>query len=238
MTTYSVVINNPTGADSHAITEALQMGWEVVGQKEVGQNGTPHYQLAVTADTDWAGMKAHFKRANIQEAKDPEALKVYCTKEKTRVLDFAVKKDSSRVRPTLAAGTIQFFESMFKEMNDTWGEAADEHIKGDDSLKLYDAAVNEMILVEGYTTALRATRPDVRSTYRKYRYAMWSVWWYKNLAEENSIVIETHQEDADDDEVSGDEDTSDVQEESVDGSEAEDEEESEAASEQGTSDSD
>jgi len=219
MNTYSVVINNPTDQDEAALQSARSKGWRIVGQKEVGQNGTPHYQLAVTSDVDWKTMKSHFKRANIQEARDPEALETYCVKEETRVLDFAQKREGKQ-RPVLAQATIQFFESMFKEMYATHEDAADELIKADDTLKLYDQAVNEMILVEGYATALRATRPDVRSTYRKYRYAMWSVWWYKNAEQEDSISIPIN---ADEHALQGNEDASDESSESAPPTEAEEE---------------
>lgn len=40
--TWSVTINNPTQSDEDAIHQARQRGWSVEGQKEVGEQGTPH----------------------------------------------------------------------------------------------------------------------------------------------------------------------------------------------------
>lgn len=42
-TAWSVTINNPNESDEEAINLARQKGWTVQGQKEVGDEGTPHY---------------------------------------------------------------------------------------------------------------------------------------------------------------------------------------------------
>jgi len=182
-TWYSVVINNPTPADEVDINSARSMGWTIEGQLEVGKNGTPHYQLAVCTQEPWKVVKGQFPRANIQEAQDPEALRKYVVKEATRVLDLTVApKPRKRAQPQ---GSAAFYESVFEEAYTQFGMAVDEMIKNDDTLKVYDLAVNQLILENGYDTAVRATRPDVRAAYRKYRYAMWSVWYHKNVSPED-----------------------------------------------------
>lgn len=40
---WSITINNPREDDEENIAVARQRGWIVEGQKEVGENGTPHY---------------------------------------------------------------------------------------------------------------------------------------------------------------------------------------------------
>jgi len=190
-TWYSVVINNPTPQDEADINSAKTLGWLVEGQLEVGKNGTPHYQLAVGTNEPWKVLKGHFPRANIQEAEDPVALRKYVVKEATRVLDLtAAPKERKRAPPQ---GSAAFYEDVFEEAYTQFGLGVDEMIKADSTLKVYDMAVNQLILEKGYDIAVRATRPDVRAAYRKYRYAMWSVWYHKNIPAEDI-------EDADDNE--------------------------------------
>ena len=191
MTCYSVVINNPTDTDKEQIESARALGWRVVGQLEKGDNGTPHYQLCITAPVEWKQMKSHFKRANIQEAEDPEALEKYCTKKATRVLDLTNVKPKSKKREQYSSA--DFYNDVFQEIHEQFAEASDELVKNVSNLLTYDLAVNQLILQSGYDIAVRATRPDVRSAYRKYRYAMWSVWYNDNIGSE-------HKQDADDDE--------------------------------------
>jgi len=182
-TWYSVVINNPTPADEVDINSARAMGWNIEGQLEVGKNGTPHYQLAVCTQEPWKVVKGQFPRANIQEAQDPEALRKYVVKTATRVLDLTeAPKPRKRAPPQ---GSAAFYESVFEEAYTQFGMAIDEMIKNDDTLKVFDLAVNQLILENGYDMAVRATRPDVRAAYRKYRYAMWSVWYHKNIPQED-----------------------------------------------------
>jgi len=193
MTCYSVVINNPTDTDREQIESARALGWRVVGQLEKGESGTPHYQLAITAPVDWKHMKSHFKRANIQEAEDPEALEKYCQKKKTRVLDFSPRPEPAQKKESNYS-SADFYNEVFQEIYEQHEDAADGLIEHDDSLKIFDAAVNQLVVENGYAIAIRATRPDVRSAYRKYRYAMWSVFHAENIAVENI-------QDADDDEA-------------------------------------
>lgn len=190
MTCYSVVINNPTDTDKAQIDAATQAGWRVVGQLEKGDNGTPHYQLCVTAPVEWKTMKSHFTRANIQEAEDPEALEKYCTKKATRVLDLTNVKPKSKKREQYSSA--DFYNDVFHEAYEQNGEGTDELINKDNNLQTYDAAVNQLILQNGYDIAVRATRPDVRSAYRKYRYAMWSVWFNDNIGNEHNQNADDH----------------------------------------------
>jgi len=194
MTCYSVVINNPTDTDKAQIDAAQQAGWRVVGQLEQGDNGTPHYQLCVTAPVEWKTMKSHFTRANIQEAEDPEALEKYCQKKKTRVVNLTAPL-TTHPKKQDTYNSSDFYNAVFKEAYAQNGEDTDDLINKDNNLLTYDAAVNQMILENGYHIAVRATRPDVRSAYRKYRYAMWSVWHAQNIAVEDI-------QDADEDEGS------------------------------------
>jgi len=86
---WSVTINNPKPDDDENIATAKQRGWMVEGQKEVGENGTPHYQLAVNckAQQRFSALKKVFPRGHIEMARNPKALKQYVHKEETRVAE-------------------------------------------------------------------------------------------------------------------------------------------------------
>lgn len=83
---WSLTINNPSEADEECIAVARQKGWRVEGQKEVGENGTPHYQICLsTGQVRFSAVKAVFPRAHIEAARNVSALKKYVGKDDTRV---------------------------------------------------------------------------------------------------------------------------------------------------------
>lgn len=93
-TCWSITINNPTEKDEEEIELARQKGWRVEGQKEKGENGTPHYQLMVsTPQVRFSAVKKMFSRAHIEVAKNRAALAAYVTKEATREGELASPSD-------------------------------------------------------------------------------------------------------------------------------------------------
>lgn len=88
-TYWSVTINNPTSSDEDCLHRARGMGWEVVGQIEEGDNGTPHYQLAVNTKSQqrFSALKKVFPRGHIEAARKPLALRTYVKKEETRIAE-------------------------------------------------------------------------------------------------------------------------------------------------------
>lgn len=87
-TKWSVTINLKTVKKDTAescITTARQKGWNVFGQLEVGDEGTEHFQLAVsTPQLRFSAIKKVFPTAHIEVAKDWTALLKYVHKEDTR----------------------------------------------------------------------------------------------------------------------------------------------------------
>ena len=78
---WSLTINNPTADDEECIQLARQKGWKVEGQKEVGKEGTPHYQLMLkTPQVRFSAVKKLFPRAHIEIARNATALAQYVTK--------------------------------------------------------------------------------------------------------------------------------------------------------------
>lgn len=93
-TCWSVTINNPTPSDEEWIAQARQRGWKVEGQKEVGKEGTPHYQLMVkTPQVRFSAVKKAFPRAHIEVARNVAALEVYVHKAETKVEEMRITSD-------------------------------------------------------------------------------------------------------------------------------------------------
>lgn len=82
-TCWCIVINNPTESD---LNPSFPPGWKMVGQIEVGAEGTEHYQgMLTTPQVRFSAVKKMLPRANIQVARNRAALAKYVHKEDTRV---------------------------------------------------------------------------------------------------------------------------------------------------------
>jgi len=99
-TCWSVTINNPTAADDKVVQTATdEYAWikEIIGQKEVGENGTEHYQLCVrTNQVRFSQLKSVFSRAHIEPARDMLALQKYVVKSETAVQGTRMKKAQAK----------------------------------------------------------------------------------------------------------------------------------------------
>lgn len=172
---WSVTINNPTSQDEEEIALARQRGWEVDGQLEKGENGTPHYQLRVkTGQVRFSAMKKAFSRAHIEVARNDAALQNYVHKEETRVGDLPTQQD---MYPSLSK--FWYLLTMYYAADFEWGSYNGE----EDSLRLhraemdrsfnanpliyFDQAVGQLIR-HGYVVESIATNPAVRSSFKNY----------------------------------------------------------------------
>lgn len=85
---WSLTINNPTELDDACIRDARRLGWTVIGQKERGENGTEHYQIALrTPQMRFSAVKRVFKRAHIEPARNWGAIQAYTQKTETAIGD-------------------------------------------------------------------------------------------------------------------------------------------------------
>lgn len=206
-TWYSVVINNPTADDEACINDARKNGYVIEGQLEKGKNGTPHYQLAVGTQDSWKDVKAAFPRANVQEARDPVALRQYCVKTETRLVDLVPPTRQPRCPPKKLTN-VEFFDGLFCTMWDTVCTSPNrsqqhllQSISADASMTLYDKAV-EHWMADASTPQFamelgtRAIRPDVRAIYRRYRLGVAKMW----TPPDDTIDLPMNIQDADDDE--------------------------------------
>jgi len=131
-TMWSVTINNPNADDEESINLARQKGWQVLGQLEVGENGTPHYQLAVkTPQVRFSALKKAFPRGHIEVAKSASALLRYVEKEATRAGDLPTQQDKY---PSLS----KYWDLVFSHLNGLGKDGLDYVDLEEGTVKFYD----------------------------------------------------------------------------------------------------
>lgn len=177
-TRWSVTINNPVAADDECLNLARQKRWKVHGQKEIGEQGTPHYQLAIeTPQVRFSAVKKVFPRAHIEVAKDWTALMKYVQKEDTRVDSIPEQEEKF---PTLTKTYDMFVDFICERrirecrynddsrvltvLNDVDGIAA---WTNDDVVIHFDSFCSRCI-EDGYFVEQWAVNPQVRSALMKF----------------------------------------------------------------------
>ena len=188
-TTWSVTINNPTEKDEEEISLARQKGWKVEGQKEKGEEGTPHYQLLVkTPQVRFSAVKKAFSRAHIEVARNAPALHNYVTKTDTRVGQLQVQQDKY---PSLSKLWVLVFEK-FNALNyldiDGYPNKLWKRCTGARPiLELFDDAIR-LLIIEGYHVQSIAANPATRSMFKLYWQATFESIY---LAQERAASLET-----------------------------------------------
>jgi len=159
-----VTINNPTERDEENISKARQARWTVEGQKEVGEEGTIHYQLYVDTKQQvrFSAVKKAFPRAHIEVALKPEALRNYVHKEETRV--DALKDDEGNY-PSLQKLWDMFYDYLYVKYE---GISFEIHkITPATWLSRFDNFICKMI-EDGYVVETMAVNPQIRSAIKNY----------------------------------------------------------------------
>lgn len=167
-TKWSITINNPIERDEENISKARQQGWSVEGQKEVGENGTEHYQLLVDTKKQqrFAAMKKAFPRAHIEVCRNVAALKKYVHKEETRVAE--LMSDNEQY-PSLQKLWDLFYKWLLDNNHDwRYGSYSQQRW-----LDLFDKFI-ENAIQNGYVVETMAVNPQIRSCIKNYGYSiMW-----------------------------------------------------------------
>lgn len=174
---WSVTINNPSADDEEDINLARQKGWQVLGQLEVGENGTPHYQLAVkTPQVRFSAVKKAFPRAHIEVARSAPALLKYVEKEQTRAGDLPTQQDKY---PSLS----KYWDLIFLYLNGLGKDGLDycdleegkvcfyreerERLYRKAPLSILDEATRHLI-TQGYHVEGIGANPNTRSQWKLY----------------------------------------------------------------------
>nr|WAE43161.1 MAG: replication associated protein [Cressdnaviricota sp.] len=168
---WSITINNPTEVDEEHIAKARQKGWKVEGQKEVGKNGTPHYQLLVeSGQVRFVAVQKAFPRAHIEVCRDKVALKNYVHKAETKVEEL---ETTTEQYPSQQKVWDMFAVYMYEKYDDGKDHSVGlEELNGDEWLFQFDQFVTEFIR-DGYVLEGIAVNPQVRSGLKKYGYAIY-----------------------------------------------------------------
>lgn len=192
---WSLTINNPSSDDEESIALARQKGWRVEGQKEVGENGTTHYQLMLrTPQVRFSAIKKQFPRAHIEVARNSVALENYVHKEETRVGQLPTSQDKY---PSLS----KFWHLMFELYNSGDKEGLNFISLSDGVCEFYspdkdkiepllhfDSSVGELIR-RGYYVESIAYNPSVRSQWKH----QWRNILLRCFVEKENDAIETQQ---------------------------------------------
>lgn len=157
-TCWSVTINNPTRSDDDNIALAKQKsGWAVYGQKEVGENGTEHYQLMITTpQVRFSAIKKAFPRAHIEIARDRKALTKYVNKEDTRTGTLPTDNKYPSMQTLW-----DMFAQWIDDKQDWWNWNSDK------ALEQFDKFICSSI-EEGYIVETLAVNPQIRSCVKNY----------------------------------------------------------------------
>jgi len=196
---WSVTINNPNADDEESINLARQKGWQVLGQLEVGENGTPHYQLAVkTPQVRFSALKKMFPRAHIEVAKSAPALLRYVEKEATRAGDLPTQQDKY---PSLS----KYWDLVFRHLNGLEKDGLDyialeegkvcfydegrERLYRKAPLSMLDEATRHLI-TQGYHVEGIGGNPNTRSQWKLFSDSI----ILRSYEEAKNVEVETQQD--------------------------------------------
>lgn len=180
-TCWSLTINNPTETDDENMAQARQKGWKVEGQKEVGKNGTPHYQLMLqTPQVRLSAVKKAFPRAHIEIARSKFALETYVNKEETRVSQLP---QSNEQYPSMSKVWELYIEWMFDkniiyrveptEDNPRSYRIQPSHTRTmmENPTQIWDDFISHAI-TNGYYVESIGVNPQIRSSVKNYSLAI------------------------------------------------------------------
>jgi len=150
------------------MNEARTRGWKVEGQKEMGENGTIHYQLLLkTPQVRFSAVKKAFPRAHIEPAKNFVALKQYVHKESTRIDTLDESKNDKYPSPTkLMALYARYVSDNFRGILAKYGKVFAD-LNGHEMLKVFDDCIRHLIN-DGYYVEGLAVNPQIRSSVKNY----------------------------------------------------------------------
>lgn len=122
-TWWSITINNPVDADRELLKTPPDFVKHVVGQDEIGEEGTLHLQYAVQCKSQqrFSAIKAWLPRAHIEPARNVKALQNYVTKTESAVegTQFSTTSASSYITPSAFPRWLaKYFQDQFISTTD------------------------------------------------------------------------------------------------------------------------
>lgn len=184
-TVWSITINNPSEEDRATLKAWPAYVKELVGQDEVGENGTLHFQGLVKCKytTKFSAIKKWLTRAHIEKARNVKALMNYVQKTETAVEGTQMKLTES-VSESKEYITPSKFPRLVVKMAKEYMTKHDWKIHGEwfDMYEAYEyvsfrnavvnATIREMIK-EGWHIELLAVNPQVMKALNMYFLELW-----------------------------------------------------------------
>nr|WAE43241.1 MAG: replication associated protein [Cressdnaviricota sp.] len=157
---WSITINNPTEEDRQALAQLPRFVKSIGGQEEVSKSGTPHFQCWVhTKQCRMNQVKTWLKRAHIEPAQKPEALKTYCSKDDTAVPGTRFTTENRAPQMTMAQA-LQFLLT-FRKMPEDMKYDQLTDTDGKDRFKPYGDGWKQTREAEYWRLANRACEQDI-----------------------------------------------------------------------------
>lgn len=176
-----LTINNPTEFDDECIQTSRRRGWKCIGQKEQGEDGTPHYQFVVrTGQVRFAAVKKLFNRAHIEPCLNVHAAEVYCTKTETRIGELPLAENTfptmNQIYEMWWAWVVDegygYSESLVSDTVSLWRPNEGTRVAdGDQLLVIFDKFVRSAI-ASGERVEVLAVNPQVRSSIKKFGFSI------------------------------------------------------------------
>jgi len=176
-----LTVNNPTEFDDEQIQTARRRGWKCIGQKEQGEDGTPHYQFVVrTGQVRFSAVKKVFTRAHIEACLNPIASETYCQKPETRIGDLPPEEhrfiSMNQIYDLWWGWLVDegygYSESVISDTVSLWRPNEGTRVgDGDQLLVIFDKFVRSAI-ASGERVEVLAVNPQVRSSIKKFGFSI------------------------------------------------------------------
>lgn len=190
-TVWSITINNPSDEDREALKSWPSFVKEVIGQDEVGENGTLHFQGLVKCKytTKFNALKKWLPRSHIEKARNVKALMNYVQKSETAVegtqikLSECVSESKEFITPSkfprlVVRKAMEYMDQLDWKLNGEWYDRYEAYEYRSFRDAVIQATLKQMVR-EGWHIELLAVNPQVMKALTTY----WSELW----EERNSI---------------------------------------------------
>lgn len=184
-TVWSITINNPNEEDREALKAWPSFVKELIGQDEVGENGTLHFQGMVKTKytVKFSALKKWVSRAHIEKCRNSKALEQYVQKAETAVentqvrMSESVSENKEYVIPSKFPRLVvkkakEYFDKEDWRVDGKWFDIYEDYTTKSFQDAVVNATIREMIK-EGWHIELLAVNPQVMKALQKYFLELW-----------------------------------------------------------------
>lgn len=184
-TVWSITINNPTEEDRAVLKAWPAFVKELLGQDEVGENGTLHFQGMVKTKytVKFPALKKWLPRAHIEKSRNSKALEQYVQKKETAVentqvrMSESVSENKEYVIPSKFPRLVvmkakEYMDNHDWKIHGQWFDMYDAYEYKAFRDAVVNATIREMIK-EGWHIELLAVNPQVMKALNTYFLELW-----------------------------------------------------------------